>query len=249
MTTARTGSDTPLGTTDMAITRVGFGAWAIGGRRMVVRVEQCRTTASPLPRFGARSRAGSTGSTRRRCTASAIRSGSSRGRSATSRRPIVRTCSPRADSCGTSNSDGAAAIQSAIRPAFAVRSRIPFAASTSIASICIRCTGRPRMGRHIAEYWGTLLDLKRAGKIRAAGLSNHSAAQLEIAERFGHVDSLQPPFSAIRRDAALAEICPGAPITIRGHRLQPDAVGLADRIVRPRAPPRLAPMTGDRDRR
>jgi aryl-alcohol dehydrogenase-like predicted oxidoreductase len=48
-------------------------------------------------------------------------------------------------------------------------------------------------------YWQTLLDLKREGKVRALVLSNHNAAQLEAAERLGHVDSLQPPFSAIRR--------------------------------------------------
>ena len=51
-------------------------------------------------------------------------------------------------------------------------------------------------------YWQTLLDLKKAGKVRAVGLSNHSVAQLEAAEGVGHVDSLQPPFSAIRRDTA-----------------------------------------------
>ena len=38
------------------------------------------------------------------------------------------------------------------------------------------------------------------------GLSNHDAAQLEAAERLGHVDTLQPPFSAIRREAAAAEL-------------------------------------------
>ncbi|HML00203.1 MAG TPA: aldo/keto reductase, partial [Acidimicrobiales bacterium] len=44
--------------------------------------------------------------------------------------------------------------------------------------------------------------LKEEGKIRAAGLSNHSVAQLEAAAAIGHVDSLQPPFSAIARQAA-----------------------------------------------
>ena len=64
----------------------------------------------------------------------------------------------------------------------------------------------PQDGTMIPEYWGALLDLKREGKVRAVGLSNHTAAQLDDAERLGHVDSLQPPFSAIRRDAAAAEI-------------------------------------------
>jgi aryl-alcohol dehydrogenase-like predicted oxidoreductase len=57
-------------------------------------------------------------------------------------------------------------------------------------------------GTSLAEYWQTLIDLKKEGKVRAVGLSNHNAQQLTQAERIGHVDSLQPPFSAIRRDAA-----------------------------------------------
>jgi aryl-alcohol dehydrogenase-like predicted oxidoreductase len=61
-------------------------------------------------------------------------------------------------------------------------------------------------GTPIEEYWRVLLDLKAEGKIRAAGLSNHTAAQLATAEAVGHVDTLQPPFSAIARGAAEAEL-------------------------------------------
>ena len=55
-------------------------------------------------------------------------------------------------------------------------------------------------------YWRTLLDMKKEGKIRAVGLSNHNVAQLEAAERLGHVDTLQPPFSAIHREVGAAEL-------------------------------------------
>ncbi len=61
-------------------------------------------------------------------------------------------------------------------------------------------------GTPLEAYWGTLLELKAEGKVRAVGLCNHDAAQLETAERLGHVDTLQPPFSAIRRDVAAAEL-------------------------------------------
>jgi aryl-alcohol dehydrogenase-like predicted oxidoreductase len=61
-------------------------------------------------------------------------------------------------------------------------------------------------GTPIEEYWQTLLDLKREGKARAVGLSNHKVEQLERAEPLGHVDTLQPPFSPIRRDVADAEL-------------------------------------------
>src|SRR4029077_5284098 len=44
--------------------------------------------------------------------------------------------------------------------------------------------------------------LKRQGKIRAAGLSNHDICQLEAAESVGNVDAIQPPFNLIHRGAA-----------------------------------------------
>jgi len=58
----------------------------------------------------------------------------------------------------------------------------------------------------VEDYWGALLDLKAEGKVRAVGLSNHNVAQIGAAERIGHVDTLQPPFSAIRREFAAAEL-------------------------------------------
>lgn len=61
-------------------------------------------------------------------------------------------------------------------------------------------------GTPIDVYWQALVDLKREGKVRAVGLSNHKIEQLEAAERIGHVDTLQPPFSAIRRDYAAREV-------------------------------------------
>ena len=57
----------------------------------------------------------------------------------------------------------------------------------------------------VQDYWQVLLDLKAEGKVRAVGLSNHHRRQIETAEALGHVDSLQPPFSLINR-AAIDEI-------------------------------------------
>jgi aryl-alcohol dehydrogenase-like predicted oxidoreductase len=61
-------------------------------------------------------------------------------------------------------------------------------------------------GTRIEDYWPVLLELKAAGKVGAVGLSNHRADQLEIAEKIGHVDTLQPPFSMIKRGVAAAEL-------------------------------------------
>ncbi len=57
-------------------------------------------------------------------------------------------------------------------------------------------------GTPVGDYWQAMADLKAEGKVAAIGLSNHSVAQLEEAEKIAHVDSLQPPFSAISRRSA-----------------------------------------------
>ena len=54
----------------------------------------------------------------------------------------------------------------------------------------------------LGEYWQTMADLVAEGKVRAIGLSNHTAADLDRAERIAHVDVIQPAMSAIARDAA-----------------------------------------------
>jgi aryl-alcohol dehydrogenase-like predicted oxidoreductase len=57
----------------------------------------------------------------------------------------------------------------------------------------------------VEEAWGAMVELRDEGKIRFAGVSNFSAAQLDDCEAIGHVDSLQPPLSLLQR-AALASI-------------------------------------------
>jgi aryl-alcohol dehydrogenase-like predicted oxidoreductase len=59
----------------------------------------------------------------------------------------------------------------------------------------------------LEDYWATMLELKAEGKVRHVGLSNHDVDQLRRAEAIGHVETLQPPFSMIRRDTA-AELLP-----------------------------------------
>lgn len=59
----------------------------------------------------------------------------------------------------------------------------------------------------VEDYWAALLELRDEGKVRAVGLSNHTVEQLAAAEKIGHVETLQPPFSGIKRGAA-AELIP-----------------------------------------
>ena len=57
------------------------------------------------------------------------------------------------------------------------------------------------IGTPIEESSGEMARLVEEGKVRAAGVSNFDIALFERAEAIRHVDSLQPPFSLIRRDA------------------------------------------------
>jgi aryl-alcohol dehydrogenase-like predicted oxidoreductase len=58
------------------------------------------------------------------------------------------------------------------------------------------------IGTPVEDSWGEMVRLMGEGKIRAAGVSNFDVDLLERCEALRHVDSLQPPFSLIRREAA-----------------------------------------------
>jgi len=61
-------------------------------------------------------------------------------------------------------------------------------------------------GTPVEDSWHAMVRLVEEGKVRAAGVSNFDVARLERCEAIRHVDSLQPPFSLIRRDVAAREI-------------------------------------------
>jgi aryl-alcohol dehydrogenase-like predicted oxidoreductase len=61
-------------------------------------------------------------------------------------------------------------------------------------------------GTLLEDSWGEMVRLVEQGKIRLGGVSNFDVRLLEQCEGIRHVDSLQPPFSLIRRDAAAREI-------------------------------------------
>jgi aryl-alcohol dehydrogenase-like predicted oxidoreductase len=56
----------------------------------------------------------------------------------------------------------------------------------------------PRPDEEIEEGWATLTELKREGKVRWIGASNFSVAQMRRAEAIAPISSLQPPYSLIR---------------------------------------------------
>ena len=57
-------------------------------------------------------------------------------------------------------------------------------------------------GVAVEESWGELLRLVEEGKVRAAGVCNFDEQLLDRCEAVGHVDSLQTPLSLIVRDSA-----------------------------------------------
>jgi aryl-alcohol dehydrogenase-like predicted oxidoreductase len=194
-----------LGRTDMDITRVGFGAWAIGGPDWAVG-------------WGTQDDRDSVAAIRHAVdrginwidTAAVYGLGHSEevvGRALSEipadRRPYVFT------KCGLVwDADDRQAPPRKVGAAASIRHEI----EASLQRLGVERIDLYQMhwpaddGTPLEEYWQTLIDLRREGKVRAVGLSNHTAEQLEAAERIGHVDTLQPPFSAIRRTAAAAAL-------------------------------------------
>jgi len=58
----------------------------------------------------------------------------------------------------------------------------------------------PEPDAEIEEGWQTLVDLKRQGKVRHIGVSNHSVSQMQRLQAIHPIMSLQPPYSMIARD-------------------------------------------------
>jgi aryl-alcohol dehydrogenase-like predicted oxidoreductase len=63
-----------------------------------------------------------------------------------------------------------------------------------------------QVGTPLEESWGAMMRLQDEGKVRFIGVSNYDARLLAACAKLRHVQSLQPPFSMIRRDVASSEI-------------------------------------------
>jgi aryl-alcohol dehydrogenase-like predicted oxidoreductase len=61
-------------------------------------------------------------------------------------------------------------------------------------------------GTSVEESWRMMVQLQAEGKVRAIGVSNFDVSLLRKTEAVHHVDSLQPPFSLIKREMAASEI-------------------------------------------
>jgi aryl-alcohol dehydrogenase-like predicted oxidoreductase len=58
----------------------------------------------------------------------------------------------------------------------------------------------PNPDPEIEEGWTTLAELKHEGKVREIGVSNFNVEQMQRAQRIAPITSLQPPYSLIKRE-------------------------------------------------
>ncbi len=208
MTTSTTLPTTPLGPTDMQITRVGFGAWAIGGAGWAFG-------------WGAQDDAEAVAAIRHAVAAginwidTAAVYGLGHSEELVARaladipaveRPYVFT------KCGLVWDDADPTVPPArVGAPASIRAEV----DASLRRLGVdridlyQLHWPPQDGTPIADSVGALHELRAAGKIRSVGVSNFSVDQLEQAAAAGGVDVLQPPFSLIDRTAA-AEILPYA---------------------------------------
>src|SRR5438105_6768797 len=63
------------------------------------------------------------------------------------------------------------------------------------------------IGTRVEDSWAEMLRLIEQGKVRLGGVSNFDVGLLDRCTAIRHVDSLQPPFSLIHRDAG-AQLIP-----------------------------------------
>jgi aryl-alcohol dehydrogenase-like predicted oxidoreductase len=57
----------------------------------------------------------------------------------------------------------------------------------------------PNPDTEIEEGWAAMAELQREGKVRALGVSNFSVSQMERVQRIAPITSLQPPYSLLDR--------------------------------------------------
>ncbi|MCW2945905.1 MAG: putative aldo/keto reductase [Actinoallomurus sp.] len=184
-----------LGTTDMDITRVGFGAWAVGGSWAYGWGDQDDQESIDAIRHAVEQGVNWID------TAAVYGLGHSeevvaRAVKGLSQKPYIFT------KCGMIWDDQGN-VSRVARPDTIRREVEASMRRLDVEIIDLYQVHQvPDDGTPVEEYWQMMVDLKNEGLVRAIGLSNHSVELLERADKIGHVDSLQPPFSMIDRSQA-----------------------------------------------
>ena len=190
----------PLGATGLEITRVGFGAWAIGGGGWEFGWGPQEDDES----IAAIHRALDLG-VNWIDTAAAYGFGRSeqivgRALQGLSERPYVFTKSSLLDD-GTRHVRHVLKRDSILREAEASLRRL------GVDAIDLYQIHWPIPEQDIEEGWAAMAELKERGLVRHIGVSNFSAGQLRRIASIAPVETIQPPYSLIDRGAE-AEILP-----------------------------------------
>ena len=218
----------PFGATGLAITRVGFGAWAIGGGDWEFGWGPQQDQASEE----AIQRALELG-VNWIDTAAAYGFGHSetvvgRALQGVRERPYVFTkCSILDD--GTGRVAHSLKRDSVLREAEASVKRL------GVDAIDLYQIHWPDPETEIEEGWAAMAELKEQGLVRHIGVSNFNVEQIRRAQAIAPVETLQPPYSLIEREVE-AEILPAAAQDDIGVIVySPMGSGPADRRHDPRA--------------
>jgi aryl-alcohol dehydrogenase-like predicted oxidoreductase len=189
-----------LGRTGMSITRVGFGAWAVGGAGWAFAWgEQDDDESVAAIRHAAESGINWVD------TAAVYGLGHSEEVVARALRDLPEADRPYVFTKGGLIWDEQDREKPPARVGAAASLRREVDASLrrlQVERIDLYQMHWPANDSSVEDYWPVFAELVDAGKVRAIGLSNHGVAQLEAAERIAHVDSMQPPFSLVHREAA-----------------------------------------------
>jgi aryl-alcohol dehydrogenase-like predicted oxidoreductase len=196
-----------FGRTGLDITTIGVGAWAIGGPgyafgwgpqdddESVAAIERAVDLGinwvDTAPVYGL--------GHSEQVVARALRN-------LGSRRPLVFT------KCSLVWAEGSQAIEHNLQAASIRRETESSLRRLGVETIDLMQIHWPRFfdgptAGSIEEGWGELAALKQAGKIRHIGVSNFKAEDMERASMIAPVESLQPPYSLLRR-AIEAETLP-----------------------------------------
>jgi aryl-alcohol dehydrogenase-like predicted oxidoreductase len=192
MSTASSLTLRTLGNSDLALTPIGFGAWAIGGGDWAYA-------------WGPQDDNDSIAAIRRALdlginwidTAAVYGLGHSeevvaRALAGSGRKPYVFTkCSLR---WGADRK-----IYNALKAASVAEELEASLRRLNVETIDLYQIHWPNPEGEIEEGWEALSRLKKQGKVRWIGVSNFSAAQMERIQKIAPITSLQPPYSMLRR--------------------------------------------------
>lgn len=185
-----------LGTTDLAITRLGFGAWAIGGAdwRFGWGTQDDDASVAAIKRAIAKG-------INWIDTAAAYGLGHSEEVVARALAGIPASERPYVFTKCALIPDGQGGMTESLDPA-SLRKEC----EASLRRLKVETIDLYQVHWSTDEIsdidagWATLADLQREGKVRWIGVSNFSAEEMERARKIAPIASDQPPYSLLRRD-------------------------------------------------